>query len=1162
MAGHRAVEQLELFGDPVPGQVEEVPLSPQSVASAEAFRGPKREPAAVVVPGSRITLKDGARISIASEPAPAAFSPLARMAHGEPVALVATNEQSEEVGRLVYMPGGGPIDVAVREQDRRRGIGSALYDAHEAAGGKLLDESTGVIISDAARAVRQARKSLAAAERAGAPPNNDAAAASGRDAALGLFELEEAGSPCDADLAVGGIADAGEELMANRRNRGKAALRWEDVADLDDALKVKEVVKSNVWPRPDYPQLIASGMPPLIAHVVKQVYDSLAAQPAIAAGRIVGHGPMQAYIAGVRRVEAAVMAWTQDRQAVELWARRTGRIAGAMLGSSLAIAELKAEGSLLALAYPDGWRNHRDELKLIGGNRVLGALQPGYEEARRAIKAIDAGWPASREAWAVRGFKILERPSARVAPGFNGAHGLYVANYYVDTFASEDEAAAARDRMGPFVLVGKRGYVGAFDSREQAAQEAAQRARGAARASRSVGEKGSKVVNAERLGPARRLPGEDVTAERLVQEFGFRGVNFGNWLKTPAARAEAQLHLNHAFDAFHDLSEALDVPPRALSLGGMLGLAIGAQGHGGPNAAHFVPGWNELNLTREAGAGAVAHEWGHGFDHYFARMAGLGTAEAPFLSEHAELGPVLERVQVVDRKLVRHRTARFGEVRPEVVEAFQKVVQAMTKRQQTPAEAAAAAEAAQERLRKNVNGWLATIRRDFGAAEPEFDAIASRIRAGEAGTGRIAASTSTSLSPAVVEIRELYKAAHGRLYPLDPLKGLQSNLDALSFRSEAAAAVDRPVERLVSTKFSQDAAALDRDKGGKPYWSTRREMFARAFDAFVADRLEQKARKNTYLTFGVRQTETVPVGEERQAVNAAFETLFDELQVRETQLHPALFSVAKAEGPALPSGQLHQELERLRRRWPRMPEVHVVDSVGDLPFAAPPLADGAHYDGKIFLVAGNISSLRQLQTVVAHEMVMHHSLEEMLGAYGFGKLHHGIQSLKDRGDPTICRLAGEVAGLYGPLPPDEETKEIVARAGEECLDERGDLKVAFGFMKGVFSGICCWLRDHGVAVPFTHLELQGILHSSGQWAKSAGREAPVVATERAHQGSLGLAIDSGRVAEGAKPRIGTAVVREAVDVARQLRPGDVAKSTYAAPRGYSAGRVPAKELGR
>lgn len=84
----------------------------------------------------------------------------------------------------------------------------------------------------------------------------------------------------------------------------------------------------------------------------------------------------------------------------------------------------------------------------------------------------------------------------------------------------------------------------------------------------------------------------------------------------------------------------------------------------------------------------------------------------------------------------------------------------------------------------------------------------------------------------------------------------------------------------------------------------------------------------------------------------------------------------------------------------------------------------------------------------------------------------------------MCSIAENVRSRYGELPPDIETKEIVARAGEQCLDEQGNVRVQYGFMKGVFAGMTSWLRDHGIAVPFTNVELQGILHKGGEWAKN------------------------------------------------------------------------------
>ncbi|NWF45362.1 hypothetical protein F3K02_08890 [Hydrogenophaga sp. D2P1] len=105
-----------------------------------------------------VTLKDGGRITISQQPAPKAFGSLVRGEYGEPKTLIATNDAGEEVGRLTFMPNGGPIDSFVREQDRRRGVGSALYDALEARGGKLPPVSSGMTISDDARALRTARE--------------------------------------------------------------------------------------------------------------------------------------------------------------------------------------------------------------------------------------------------------------------------------------------------------------------------------------------------------------------------------------------------------------------------------------------------------------------------------------------------------------------------------------------------------------------------------------------------------------------------------------------------------------------------------------------------------------------------------------------------------------------------------------------------------------------------------------------------------------------------------------------------------------------------------------------------------------------------------------------------------------------------------------------
>ena len=105
--------------------------------------------------------------------------------------------------------------------------------------------------------------------------------------------------------------------------------------------------------------------------------------------------------------------------------------------------------------------------------------------------------------------------------------------------------------------------------------------------------------------------GRDASEEDFLDFFGFRGVEFGNWVN----QSERLRYMNHAYDGFMDLSALLGVSPRSLSLGGTLGLAFGARG-GGKASAHYERSLKVINLTRTNGAGALAHEWFHALDNF------------------------------------------------------------------------------------------------------------------------------------------------------------------------------------------------------------------------------------------------------------------------------------------------------------------------------------------------------------------------------------------------------------------------------------------------------------------------------------------------------------------------------------------------------------------
>ncbi|WP_022727209.1 LPD5 domain-containing protein [Fodinicurvata sediminis] len=157
-----------------------------------------------------------------------------------------------------------------------------------------------------------------------------------------------------------------------------------------------------------------------------------------------------------------------------------------------------------------------------------------------------------------------------------------------------------------------------------------------------------KENDAPRVGEDHRQ-GEDATPDLFSETFGFKGVQFGNYVRG----AERQQSLNEAYDALLDLAGVLNLPARALSLNGELGLAFGARGKGGRSggAAHYEPDTVVINLTKNKGAGSLAHEWWHALDNYFSRQRGEPT------------------------QFMTNRPKSINEgVRPEMVQAFQDVI--------------------------------------------------------------------------------------------------------------------------------------------------------------------------------------------------------------------------------------------------------------------------------------------------------------------------------------------------------------------------------------------------------------------------------------------------------------------------------------------------------
>lgn len=164
--------------------------------------------------------------------------------------------------------------------------------------------------------------------------------------------------------------------------------------------------------------------------------------------------------------------------------------------------------------------------------------------------------------------------------------------------------------------------------------------------------------NAPRVGEDHRN-GAPVTPQVFGETFGFRGVQFGNYVEQDRRQSD----LNEAYDGLMDMAAVLGIPAKAISLNGRLGLAFGARGKGGINAAaaHYEPDTVVINLTKGGGPGSLAHEFWHALDNYFAKEGGgkgFMTADAKGDALRAEMRDAFMRIKQGIRATAMRERAR------------------------------------------------------------------------------------------------------------------------------------------------------------------------------------------------------------------------------------------------------------------------------------------------------------------------------------------------------------------------------------------------------------------------------------------------------------------------------------------------------------------------
>ncbi|MGL4886973.1 MAG: LPD38 domain-containing protein [Aeromonas veronii] len=434
------------------------------------------------------------------------------------------------------------------------------------------------------------------------------------------------------------IHDFGEKIGGARKDTWAA---YRDTLEGESAEQIKALPLSKAWPAPDYDKLVVSGVDPHAVALARAARDAIPAKPRVSYK--VSHWAQA--VKSLRDLSVGLMDGSIDANA----AKRV------MSNAGLRSAHTIHNRAELYLAV--GHQRSLADLELSLGSYSLfeGVKHDppiGIWIISRQSKSTNFGhWPrtiasGSSKAEVLAKFKRrydeltqeVSKPKAISFDIYSRGNrqgwiiGKKVGRNHLDLTEAFDNVSDARKY--------RVDHYDELVSKLEKAKEIPRERRD---------------INLPRVGEDMR-GGEDVTPELFGKAFGFRGVEFGNWVE----QDRRQRDLNNAYDALMDMAAVLGISPKSLSLNGELGLAFGARGSGGvnPAAAHYEPGKVVINLTKMNGAGSLGHEWWHALDGYFARVGG-------------ETGTVMmTEARVVDLAARGSPYIHRGSVRKEMVEAF------------------------------------------------------------------------------------------------------------------------------------------------------------------------------------------------------------------------------------------------------------------------------------------------------------------------------------------------------------------------------------------------------------------------------------------------------------------------------------------------------------
>jgi hypothetical protein len=325
---------------------------------------------------------------------------------------------------------------------------------------------------------------------------------------------------------------------------------------------------------------------------------------------------------------------------------------------------------------------------------------------------------------------------------------------------------------------------------------------------------------------------DDINPQFIKDKFGFKNVEFGQSLKDE----EAKEHIRHFLGAMADLGDILDLDIIKFNKIGGLSIAFASRG-GGKASATYDGLYKIINITKSRGGGALAHEYMHYIDNIIPKINRENYTYEDWASES--------------------KTDRWG------YETTRKINNSSVSE-------------IVDKIFEFINYGFDT--RKGRGEKIKYDVFVD-VKIPKNDTIFNISKRKINSNNELESIEEYLQ----RFFDLYPFHYKYENLNKKSTKQILGSILsmfdlDEYVFKLKSntSRYYANSVAMS-----SPYWIKPWELFARAFETYIFDKLQKAGRSNNYLVSGAyfdREEGVYPYGIEREILFDLFDLFIESIK--------------------------------------------------------------------------------------------------------------------------------------------------------------------------------------------------------------------------------------------------------------------------------------------